>query len=299
MSIKERINQYLDGLCDEKERIEIISYIAFDPEWKRIWDRESITRMRLDHSIELAEEYGSFIPAGSLAADDGNYLCDIQCEAYLLKFIGVTVDPETLADESKKNYWLKERGVPLYNMGKLLEKNGYVVHRSFADPETNPEATSLPDLIRDLKEKAVIVVVNSDTLSGRHPDILSEDSLSGEDPNHAVVVNAIDTNRKTVTLFNPSETQTETVYDLDRFISAWSESRYYKVTARPCRFPNEYDPQPMDLSKINLDHELMKLMELIAENNHDVWGKAKKEEFPNIRYAPLIDGKEQDGCNQI
>lgn len=296
MSIEDRINRYLDGESDEQERLSVISAIAFDPEWKAVWDRVSITRMRLNRSLELEEEYGSFIPAGSLAADDGHNLCDIQCEAYLLRCLGVAVDADTLARESRDNYWLRDQGVPLYNMGKLLETNGYVVHRSFAAPGTKA-ADALAGLVRDLKEKAVIVVVNSDTLAGRHPDVLAADCALEASPNHAVVVNRIDAERKRVTLFNPAETEAETDYDLDRFVLAWSESRFYKVTARPCLYPDEYDPQPMDLSDVELDPELMKLMELIAENNHDVWGREKKDEFPGIRYAPLVDGQEQPGCN--
>ena len=37
----------------------------------------------------------------------------------------------------------------------------------------------------------------------------------------------------------------------------------------------EYNPQPKDLSHVELPEDLMALVELMAEYNHDVWGRGK------------------------
>lgn len=39
-----------------------------------------------------------------------------------------------------------------------------------------------------------------------------------------------------------------------------------------------YTPKPKDTSKIELDRELMDLVELLAENAHDIWAKQRIED---------------------
>ena len=40
----------------------------------------------------------------------------------------------------------------------------------------------------------------------------------------------------------------------------------------------EYDPKPINTSKIELPDKLKKLVGLLAENNHDLWAKKRIEE---------------------
>jgi len=37
----------------------------------------------------------------------------------------------------------------------------------------------------------------------------------------------------------------------------------------------EYNPKPIDTSKISLPEPLIPLLEMLAESNHDVWGTAR------------------------
>ncbi len=41
---------------------------------------------------------------------------------------------------------------------------------------------------------------------------------------------------------------------------------------------SEYRPQPVDLSDVTLDASLAQLVEIMAENVHDVWAKSRIDE---------------------
>ena len=41
---------------------------------------------------------------------------------------------------------------------------------------------------------------------------------------------------------------------------------------------NSYTPNPIDTSMVELSEDLMKLVELLAENTHDVWAKGRMDE---------------------
>ena len=280
----ELMNRFLQGTTSVEETAEILAAIAVNPNL----EESVVTHRRVAYSNEQMEEYGCFIPVGSMAADDGKNLCDFQCETYILKSLGCKIEENALANESRKNYWLRGEGTLLYNMGKLMEREGVLVNRRF-------DAT-LDDLIKTMTEYKVIVVVNGDVLTGKEVDIFDENFSFEDNPNHAVVVLSIDKENGKVTLYNPAEDEEATVYDLTRFESAWKESRNYMVTARVKRFPEEYNPQPVDVSKVKLNDELIELIEMIAENAHDVWAVDKMKQ--GYSYAPLDkDWNEEKGRN--
>ena len=237
-----------------------------------------------------------------MAADDGRNLCDLQCEAFILRNAGVEVSEEDLAIESRKNYWLKGQGTPLFNMGKLLEIKEYLVTRMFN--------AMLDTILESLKEHSVMVVVNGDVLKGVEPDILSDDFSLDNNPNHAVVVTGVSKELKKVSIYNPAEDRNSGLvdYDLQRFLDAWSESKNYMVQVRKKRFPQEYVPQPVDVSGISLNPELQELTEMIAENAHDVWAEnrmkegwtygevrddSKKKHPDLVPYASLPEGEKE------
>lgn len=45
-----------------------------------------------------------------------------------------------------------------------------------------------------------------------------------------------------------------------------------------------YEPNPIDTSAVELDAELLRLIELLAEHNHDVWAQGRIAE--GWRYGP-------------
>jgi ribosomal protein L32 len=259
-----------------------------------------ITRYRLEYTDEQTDDYGSFIPASSIAADDGLNLCDFQCETFILKKAGMEASEDELAGESKTNYWLRDQGTPLYNIGKLLESKGFLVNREY-----NASLDAVMDGLQDGHD--IIVVVNGDILAQKEQDILSEGFSLDSHPNHAVIVLGIDKDAGTVSLYNPADEECVAEYDLNLFLSAWEESKRYTVTVRKKNYPEEYNPQPIDVDDVHLNAELLELIEMIAENAHDIWGKLKKEQFevklkanPDYRiYAPMVDGDEQEGHNHF
>jgi len=40
----------------------------------------------------------------------------------------------------------------------------------------------------------------------------------------------------------------------------------------------KYEPKPIDTSNIELPDEIKKLMEILAEHNHDIWAKGRMKE---------------------
>lgn len=280
----ETMERFLQGQTTVEETVEIMAAIAVNPEL----EEQVITHRRMAYTNEQMEDYGSFIPISSMAADDGQNLCDFQCETYILKAFGKKVEENALANESRQNYWLRGEGTPLYNMGKLLEREGLLVNRRFD--------ANIDELEKALEEHKVIVVVNGDMLIDKKIDIFSEDFSFEDNPNHAVVVLSVDKKNKKVTIYNPAVQEEVTVYDLIKFESAWGESRHYMVTARIKQFPQEYNPQPVDVSKIKLNDDLMELIEVIAENAHDVWAVDKMK--AGYTYAPLDkNDNEEKGRN--
>lgn len=280
----EIMERFLQGRTSVEETVEIMAAIAVNPEL----EESVITHRRMAYANEQMEDYGSFIPVSSMAADDGQNLCDFQCETYILKALGHDIDENVMANESRQNYWLRGEGTPLYNMGKLMEKEGLLVNRRF-------DAT-LDDLEEAMQSHKVIVVVNGDMLIGKKVDLFSDDFNFDDNPNHAVVVLSIDKEAGNIIIYNPAVQEEATTYDLKRFESAWGESRHYMVTARVKNFPQEYNPQPVDVSKVKLNDDLMELIEVIAENAHDVWAVDKMK--AGSTYAPLDNnGNEEKGHN--
>ena len=280
-----KIENVKKGHINPEEFVDILTEIAVNPDLQEVL----VNERRSSYISEQMEDYGSFIPASSIAAADGQNLCDFQCETFILRKEGEIVDnEEDLASQSRRNYWLLSQGTPLFNMGRLMERHGLLVKRDF-----NVDLDKLENLLLD---HSVIVVVNGDTLQEKEIDILSAGFNLNDTPNHAVVVTAVYRENNIVELYNPATDEMGVVseYPLDVFAAAWAESKNYTVTARKKRNPYEYYPQPLDVSSVNINPELMELIELIAENAHDIWAADKIK--AGFVYAPTDqDGKEQPG----
>lgn len=274
------LDKFLNGETTPEETVMILEQMAFDPSLQEY----VITKQRLDYDLELHNDYSFFLPIRQMAADDGKNLCDFQCESYLLKKHGISFKDNLLAEQAKANYWLVSQGTPLYNVGKMLESYGLLVRRVFD--------ACLQILSEALDKHDAIVVVNSMTLEGTEVD----NPFSDDNPNHAVIVLAIDNQNGKVTLFNPSTGNESDIYDLKRFEQAWAESKNYLILVRAKEYEHEFIPQPIDVSGVSLSPDLLQLTDTIAENAHNVWAAEKIRKNPGIRYAPLNeDGTEKDG----
>ena len=262
----ELIDRYLDGNVNEAEMALVLDAIAHDEELQEY----IITLERLQESLGGDElEDFDVHPMTRLAASSKDNLCDVFCEQFILQKHDINFEEDELTEEALNNSWLKEAGTPLYNIGRLLERHGLQVKRSY---ETNIQ--QLQKAI--LNGEDVIVVVNIDKLRV---------STENKDPNHAIVVLDYLSAEHKVRCFDPSLQSQTDVIDEDVFIKAWSDSNFYTITAK--KPDGIYCPSPIRVDDIQLDNELLELREAIAENAHEVWASMRKAE--GIEYGPVRD----------
>lgn len=196
----ELLAAYLEGNVNEKEMAQVLQAAETDAE----------LREALDIALQLDEEE---LPL-QMAAEGGRNLCEVQCEAYVLKHSGIDCNIDELLEVAKENHWIKRAGTPLQFMGNLLEYKGLKATRKY-------EAT-IEDLRGALESGGnVIVAVDSDKLYPERPD--EEDAT-----NHAIVVIGINPN--VATIYDP-ENIDEIDIPLPLFMSAWKESQYYMICA--------------------------------------------------------------------
>lgn len=204
------------------------------------------------------------VPMTAMAAKQKeNYLCDIECEEFILHQFGIETTHKTLLDEAYRNCWLKDKGMPLYNIGRLLEKNNLSVSRRY-DSITEDIARLL-----DNGNQLIAVIDNAQLLH----DVAEDTTL----PNHAVAISSISIESDEITLFNPYTEEELTTYPLSSFLKAWTQSNHYLVVVNITdRFV--YEPYPISLDDVSLDDELTELQEAIAENAHEIWAKARTDQ---------------------
>lgn len=246
----ELLAAYLEGNTNAVETQEVLNAIRENPELRDI----------LDVAIHLEEEtIYNVLPMKKLAADSGNNICDILCEAAILHKRGISFEERELLSISQKNHWLKPEGTPLHCMGQLLAHYGLMVTRRY-------DAT-VDDIQKTLAlDNDVIVVVDKEKL------YRTEDE--DDAPNHAIVVRGV--NNEIITLFDPSKQESEISVPSSVFLNAWKESDNYMICV--LQSIEDYNPQPINLEDMNLTDDLEELREAIAENAHDVWAKARIKE---------------------
>ena len=210
-------------------------------------------------------------PIRLAAAKSDGYLCDLECEEYILLSLGYDVRRKTLLDEAYNNKWLKEKGMPIYHIGRLLEKYKLSVARKYNQYTIQDIAECLAHGYK------LIAVVNAQKLlcNAGCPQLDPE----RKEPNHAVVILSLSIEKGSVTLFDPQTGNNQDEYSLDSFMDAWSDSQnFLVVTNTPEKF--EYDPQPIMVDDIELDPLLTELGEILQRIT--------------MKYGPLI-GKRRVG----
>lgn len=249
----ELLAAYLDGNTNEAETLEVLNALKEDLELQET----------LAIALQVKEEYSQLesdaLPMMKLAAESGDNICSVLCEASILHRREIPFDENEMLSLARKNHWLKAAGTPLHSIGQLLAHYGLMVTRKY-------DAT-LADIEKALAlDNDVIVVVDSDKL---YPECEDKEDA----PNHAVVVTRIDTNM--VCIYDPLEFSTLNL-QLSTFLRAWEESHHYMI--RVLQSIEDYEPQPINLDEIQLTDELLELREAIAENAHDVWATARIKE---------------------
>lgn len=249
----ELLAAYLDGNTTEAETLQVLNAIKADPELRETLD----IALSLDENDTQFED--SVLPMLKMAADSGDNICSVLCEAYILHRREIPFEERELLSIAQDNHWLKPEGTPLHAIGQLLVHYGLMI--------THKYDATIGDLEKALSlDNDVIVVVDSDKLYPERED--KEDA-----PNHAVVVTGVDL--ESVEIYDPQKCLMFNVKCLI-FLRAWAESSNYMI--RVLQSADDYEPQPVNLSEIQLTEELSELQEAIAENAHDVWAAARIRE---------------------
>lgn len=249
----ELLAAFLDGNTTVEETRQVLEAMREDATL-----RETINVALQVHHNPLT----ATLPMRQIAAESGENLCGVMCEAYILNQRGFSFDSNDLIALAKEKNWLRAEGTPLHFMGQLLAHYGLMVtHRYDA---TLADINAAHDVFND-----VIVAVDNRRLYGDTDDD-HEDAA-----NHAVAVTAIDDEQHTVSFYDPEKVAIMTV-DTNHFTRAWQTSLNYMV--RVLQEAGEYQPQPIYLDDIKLTEDLQELQEAIAENAHDVWAKARMDE---------------------
>ena len=262
----EQLAAYLDGNLSMEEMREVLGAMADDKELREV----------AEIALGVGEEAAAFdvLPMMEMAAESGDNICGVLCEAYILHRRDVPFEQTELLDIAQRNHWLSPQGSPLHSIGQLLAHYGQMVVRKY-DATTDDISAALS------LDNDVIVAVDADKMyAGRRDD---EDA-----PNHAVVVTEIDDEAQTVKIFDPQEKEPQSI-PLPMFVAAWKESRNYMV--RVLQTVEDYKPQPIKLDDIPLGDDLLELQEAIAENAHDVWAAARINE--EWSYGPVRDDAEK------
>lgn len=273
----ELLAAFLDGNTSAAETLSVLQAAEHDEELR------AVISIAQEVDADLAHD-ASPLPMTAVAARQREgYLCDIECEEFVLHQLGIEVTHKSLLDEAYRNCWLKEQGMPLYNIGRLLEKNNLSVSRRY-------DAT-LSDVAALLNQGNQLIAVVDNTL------LASEEQKYGAlQPNHAVVICSLLAETAQIVLFNPYTDEELTTYSTAAFAEAWNRSNHYLVVANTTdRFV--YDPSPIGLDDVELSAELTELREAIAENAHEIWAKARTDQ--GWTYGPERNDKKKQTPDMV
>lgn len=258
----ELLSAFLDGNTSQEDTLRVLKAAEENDELRDIIRIAN----EVDNDIAMQMNSVSNIPMTAMVAQQkNNYLCDIECEEFVLQQFGIEITHKSLLDEAYRNCWLKDKGMPLYNIGRLLEKNNLSVSRRYN--------STLEDIKRLLDGgNQLIAVLDNALLDGI--DNSDEDKAS---PNHAVAISSLSNDMEEITLFNPSSEEELTMYKVALFQQAWNQSNNYLVVVNTTdKFV--YEPSPISLDDVALPDDLSELQEAIAENAHEIWAKARTDQ---------------------
>ena len=280
----ELVAAFLDGNTTARESKDILGTLSTDAELRELLH----ISQSVDTELGLMLRECEFIPMTAMAAtcNDESYCC-LECEKYILRHHNIEFDERQLLQNALHNGWQKKNGTALHNVGRHLESKGLVVTRRYK--------ASIDDIVNALNnDNSVIVAVDGGELLGNRAEEILEDIVTGQIPDHTVVVLSLDTIDETITIYDPDSPNVEDTYSIEQFNDAWNDSKNYLVTIISNEM-NTYTPVPIDISDVELPHNLCELQEAIAENAHDVW--ATKRISEGWTYGPRRDDeKKQSPC---
>ena len=274
----ELLAAFLDGNTNAEDTMRVLNAAEQDMEL------QDIIRIASEVDEDMAITIKpTIIPMTAMAAKKKEtYLCDIECEEFVLHQFGIEVTHKSLLDTAYKNCWLKDKGMPLYNIGRLLEKNNLPVSRRYN--------STIEEVVRLLSAGNQLIAVVDDTLLG------NAQSSANQHPNHAVAISSISVETDEIILFNPNTDEELTKYSISSFMEAWKQSNNYLVVINTTdRFI--YEPSPIGLDDVELSEDLSELQEAIAENAHEIWAKNRRDQ--GWSYGPERNDQKKETPDMI
>lgn len=274
----ELLAAFLDGNTNAEDTMRVLNAAEQDMELQEIIRIAS----EVDEDMAITVK-PTIIPMTAMAAKKKEtYLCDIECEEFVLHQFGIEVTHKSLLDTAYKNCWLKDKGMPLYNIGRLLEKNNLPVSRRYN--------STIEEVVRLLSAGNQLIAVVDDTLLG------NAQSSANKHPNHAVAISSISVETDEIILFNPNTDEELTKYSISSFMEAWRQSNNYLVVINTTdRFV--YEPSPIGLDDVELSEDLSELQEAIAENAHEIWAKNRRDQ--GWSYGPERNDQKKETPDMI
>ena len=274
----ELLAAFLDGNTNAEDTMRVLNAAEQDMELQEIIRIAS----EVDEDMAITVK-PTIIPMTAMAAKKKEtYLCDIECEEFVLHQFGIEVTHKSLLDTAYKNCWLKDKGMPLYNIGRLLEKNNLPVSRRYN--------STIEEVVRLLSAGNQLIAVVDDTLLG------NAQSSANQHPNHAVAISSISVETDEIILFNPNTDEELTKYSISSFMEAWRQSNNYLVVVNTTdRFV--YEPSPIGLDDVELSEDLSELQEAIAENAHEIWAKNRRDQ--GWSYGPERNDQKKETPDMI
>ena len=274
----ELLAAFLDGNTNAEDTMRVLNAAEQDMELQEIIRIAS----EVDEDMAITVK-PTIIPMTAMAAKKKEtYLWDIECEEFVLHQFGIEVTHKSLLDTAYKNCWLKDKGMPLYNIGRLLEKNNLPVSRRYN--------STIEEIVRLLSAGNQLIAVVDDTLLG------NAQSSANQHPNHAVAISSISVETDEIILFNPNTDEELTKYSISSFMEAWRQSNNYLVVINTTdRFV--YEPSPIGLDDVELSEDLSELQEAIAENAHEIWAKNRRDQ--GWSYGPERNDQKKETPDMI
>ena len=274
----ELLAAFLDGNTNAEDTMRVLNAAEQDMELQEIIHIAS----EVDEDMAITIK-PTIIPMTAMAAKKKEtYLCDIECEEFVLHQFGIEVTHKSLLDTAYKNCWLKDKGMPLYNIGRLLEKNNLPVSRRYN--------STIEEVVRLLSAGNQLIAVVDDTLLG------NAQSSANQHPNHAVAISSISVETDEIILFNPNTDEELTKYSISSFMEAWRQSNNYLVVINTTdKFI--YEPSPIGLDDVELSEDLSELQEAIAENAHEIWAKNRRDQ--GWSYGPERNDQKKETPDMI
>ena len=274
----ELLAAFLDGNTNAEDTMRVLNAAEQDMELQEIIRIAS----EVDEDMAITIK-PTIIPMTAMAAKKKEtYLCDIECEEFVLHQFGIEVTHKSLLDTAYKNCWLKDKGMPLYNIGRLLEKNNLPVSRRYN--------STIEEVVRLLSAGNQLIAVVDDTI------LCNTLSCDGQHPNHAVAISSISVETDEIILFNPNTDEELTKYSFKLFLEAWRQSNNYLVVINTTdKFI--YEPSPIGLDDVELSEDLSELQEAIAENAHEIWAKNRRDQ--GWSYGPERNDQKKETPDMI